>query len=606
MDAATVLCRILLRPDRVRRVYELSGGKDHQRAAEEEVRRLVRMLLGPALEADLFSEQPTADQRLRDAVRGAVTELANAYTSDLNVNRLSPEMPHLATLAAWGVHLRIAIEELPAVARAVYADRVEGAGRSSRGELFVQTNEVLLAQLASLPVEVPAEGGDATTGPTELDHRVNLGLKALDAFDRAGIGREAIAEEGTSDQMIRTATTAAAVAVTLADSDKSGLPAVRPVTRALRGAALLPYWALLGLTRGGGMARFLALMGLAVGGMLTALALLAPLPSWAAGSAAAIGAGALLGAFGYAALRTGTLVHGIVLLTPVIPLVVFAATRPGADNTKGISTLLVVAMLAAGLIILGSLPAPMSGPIATLKRAWKPLVPAVIGLAATALVVDRAIWLATRLTGVDWHDLGIRLSTIGIALVSIMVGSCLAWWWGRQLRLWRRLGTGWQIGQAAHPAGATAGWSVLYGSIYLTLATALLLFGPAAADVGNLWVRVAVLTGAGIAAVLLLIVPWYLPRRAIRRLIDRFVAGTMVGDYLNPMTPSLVPDLTTIAEQLPGRLIVRGLGYRYLIAPGSSQPTGQFDEKNLVLTAAGRKTASRIRDRLGVLVTVQP
>lgn len=614
MDAATMLCRILLRPARLRRIYELMNGIDHRFAAEQEVRRLVRTLLGPAMATAVFGDEPTVDQRLRNAVHGAVTELADAFNPDCELNDLSPEMPCLATLAAWGVHLRIANEELPAVARAVRADGVEGAGRSSRGELFLKANKVLLDELDRLPMEVPTEAVNST-GQTELDRRVDLGLKALDAFDRAGIGREALAEEGTSDQMIRTATTAAAVAVTLADSDASGVPAVRPVTRSLRGAALLPYWAILGLTRGGSMARFLALLGLAVGGMLTALALLAPLPSWAAGSAAAIGAGALLGTFGYAAMRTGTLLHGIVLLTPVLPLVVYAATRPGADNTKGISTVLVVAALATGLIILGSIPAPVSGPVSTLKRNWKPMLLTVIGLAVAASVAAGAVWLAAHLTAVDWRDRDIRLATAGIALVAVLLGGCAAWWWGRRLRPWQREGISWRLGEVFHPAVSTAGWSVLYGSTYLALA-AFLLFGPAAGDIDQLWVRVAVLTGAVIAAILLLFVPWYLPRRAIRRQIDRFVNLTTVGDYVNPMH-SVVPQPKAIAEQLPVRLIDRGLGYRYLIAPGPNRPpagvhappsgpTGTFDEKGLVLTDAGKKIVDRIRARLECLLATRP
>ena len=63
-------------------------------------------------------------------------------------------------------------------------------------------------------------------------------VAALAALDRAGIGREPLNQEGASDQMIRTATTAAAVAATVADSEQSGLTAAKPVTRALRGAAV--------------------------------------------------------------------------------------------------------------------------------------------------------------------------------------------------------------------------------------------------------------------------------------------------------------------------------------------------------------------------------
>ena len=129
------------------------------------------------------------------------------------------------------------------------------------------------------------------------EHTVSLGMTALNAFDRAGIGREPLTQEAASDQMIRTAATAAAVAVTVADSDRSGLAAVRPVTRVMRGAMLLPYWTITGLTRGGNLAQFLGLLGLAVGGALVVMALFGVLPAWAAGPGAAIGAAVAAGRF---------------------------------------------------------------------------------------------------------------------------------------------------------------------------------------------------------------------------------------------------------------------------------------------------------------------
>ena len=51
------------------------------------------------------------------------------------------------------------------------------------------------------------------------------------------------------------------------------------------------------------------------------------LDGWLSGPATVLGIGALLTAFGVAAMRTQTLLHSIVLLTPVIPLVAYAAER---------------------------------------------------------------------------------------------------------------------------------------------------------------------------------------------------------------------------------------------------------------------------------------
>ena len=83
--------------------------------------------------------------------------------------------------------------------------------------------------------------------------------------------------------MIRTAATAASVAVTLADSSRSGLTAIKPITRTLRGGMLVPYWTVLGLAAGGSVARFLALWTLASGALLVTLPLLGVIHGWAAG-----------------------------------------------------------------------------------------------------------------------------------------------------------------------------------------------------------------------------------------------------------------------------------------------------------------------------------
>ena len=49
---------------------------------------------------------------------------------------------------------------------------------------------------------------------------------------------------------------------TVADSPRFGVKAVRPVTGAVRGAMLLPYWIVNGLAGGGSLSRMLAALGL--------------------------------------------------------------------------------------------------------------------------------------------------------------------------------------------------------------------------------------------------------------------------------------------------------------------------------------------------------
>ena len=104
-------------------------------------------------------------------------------------------------------------------------------------------------------------------------------MAALSAFDRAGIGREPWNQEASSDLIIRSATTAAAVAATVVDSDRSGLAPIKPVTRLLRGVMLLPYWTVTGLTSRAMLARTLALLALCRSvATLLALALFGVLP----------------------------------------------------------------------------------------------------------------------------------------------------------------------------------------------------------------------------------------------------------------------------------------------------------------------------------------
>lgn len=349
LDAATVLCSAVLQPLRLRRAAvirgQLRGDISAARAlAEQQVAKLV----GPR-ELWLALE---SDPRAQEAHRRALTEMYAIFDPTTPESKLPASMPNLARLCAWALHLEIVGDELPDLARAVAADAVDGASARSNGAIFVSQYHDLIKDLQERP-------------EPDLAEWYRRRMRALRAFDRAGIGREELQNEATSDQTMRTATSAAAVATTVLDSDRNGMAVAKPVTRTLRGGMLLPYWVVNALTSRAVVARSLALLGLAVGGVLLALALFGVLPSALAGPGAALGASALLLVFAYSALRTGTLLHGLVLLTPVAALTAFAVAQTksaaaAASTAKAATqagvTLLVVLGLVLGLMVLGSLP----------------------------------------------------------------------------------------------------------------------------------------------------------------------------------------------------------------------------------------------------------
>ncbi|ANZ39274.1 patatin [Lentzea guizhouensis] len=550
LDGATMLCRVLFDPRRLRRMDLLGRPENDPRTAEQRaeavVRNVIEHMFGPEL-------PPQVDACANEATK----ELQGIYEAE---GELSPSSLKLAELAAWGLHWRIICEELPRLRAAIIADRGDGADQRSRGELFLEEHADLLRRL-----EFPQE------------HTVTLGMAALTAFDRAGIGREPLTQEAASDQMIRTAATAAAVAVTVADSERAGLKAVRPVTRVMRGAALLPYWTITGLTRGGNLAQFLGLLGLAVGGALVVMALFGLLPSWAAGPGAAIGAASLLAAFGYAALRSGTLLHGLVLLSPVIPLVAVAVDRLPDDRsqlTTGTVTVAGVAVVVTALLVLGSLPAPIRTPLAVLadfkplqilKKRWKQ---AVVAVAAAGLVWS--VW-QFELHTKPWLVLP----------TSVLCGAFGVWMalsGGKSLQRWRRVEGVWGTERAEPPAAATAGWAVVYGIAYLVVADVLLLVRPS----GWGW-QAVVGTALAFGLTLLLITSWYVPRVERRRIRRQLVTEAI---------PAIYPEGCDIAATLHERLEGHASLYRFLVDGEGEHPA------KLTLSHTGLVVAQRIEQKL--------
>ncbi|WP_188316906.1 patatin-like protein [Solihabitans fulvus] len=590
LDGATMLCRVLFDPQRLRRVALL---KNQLTPLRQDAESLARQHID-ALVAELFGAPP-ADPGIAATIEGAIGELTDVHDSAIADGDLPPTFTRLAELAAWGLHVRIAAEELPMLRQAVLADRLAGADTRSRGELFLVEYENLLDELERLPVDFPRDEGGG----------VALGLAALTAFDRAGVGREPLGEEAASDQLIRTAATAAAVAVTLADSEQAGLRAARPITRTLRGGALLPYWAIMGLTKGGSTARFLGLFGLAVGGALLMVALLGALPTWLSGPAGALGAGALLGAFGYAALRTGTVLHGLVLLSPVIPLLAYALTdlsTSEAGRANGSVAFVGVGVVAAGQIVIGSLPAQVRTPLAVaVDLARRPgrllsvlaavaLVVAAFSSGAVASTVDFCAGVVRWLAG---HPVAVGVG--GTVLLAASAGC--ATMGGLALRRWARQDGTWRTVRAEHPAAITSGWAFVYGLGYLGVGALVLRFASTAAGGGladwwtgaHWWVRATLVTAAVFAATLLLVVPWLVPWRARLRINRRLVRLATSTRY----TDANFPDVN---RALLAQLEAEGSLYRYLVTPA---PSAGDPPSDLVLSRRGRAVAAHIADKLG-------
>jgi patatin-related protein len=608
LDAATMLCRVLLDPVRIRRSAGLAG-RIPAELGEEEARNLAAKHVGE-LVGRLFGEMP-ADARIARCREEAIGELADVYHRKPG-SALPATCPNRAELVAWSLHVQIVLEELPELRRAILADSVDGASTRSNSERFIRQYDMMLDDIERLPAGHPP---DRST--------VDMGLAALEAFDRAGIGREPLGEEAASDQMIRTATTAAATAITVADSDNLGVKAVRPVTRSLRGLVLLPYWMILGLTRGGQLARFLGQFALAAGGLLLVLAVLGALPDWAETPGAAIGGGAVLAAFGYSALRTGSLLHGLVLLSPGVTLVAYGISEvqqktPGSLATgRGLAGLIGIVLFVAALLLLGSLPGVVLTPMGTVERIrariplwWRSRrwVGPAIGFGAAIVVLGLCALVAFTgaLTFLNDHE---WLVLIGAAVIVVVAG-VLSYFGGKSLRTWQvvpgkngaiakkpaKPKRKWTDPATQDPAAAAATWAVVYGACYILVAIGLSFVARETPFSGvwwsdaPWWARAAMATSITFAAVLLLVVPWYVPWRARTELRRRLIAEAGPAVYKEPDRA----DRAAIEARLRMRLVTHGMVCLWLA-------TCPDDKDVFALTKKGGKVADLITKELAKL-----
>jgi patatin-related protein len=595
VDGATMLCRTMLDPKRIRRTALLSGylvpGTTGPAAAD-----LAQDTLAGVLEMLHIPPGVVAD----DVLDRAHAELTAVFDTARTDGRLPSAMPGTADVFAWALHLESVPEELPVLAQAVLADRVDGANPRSRGEVFLAENQHLLRRL-----DASARAPETITAADRV--------QALDVFDRAGIGWEPLREEAGSDLIIRTATSAAAVMTTVADSDRSGLTAAKPVTRALRGGMLLPYWAIWGLTSRQAVARGLALLGFALGGVALTLSLFGVLSSGLAGPAAALGAGAVLAAFAYGALRTGSLLHSIVLLTPLIPLVAYASTGRDSQDTKGISTLVIALVLALSLMLLGSIGVASGSVWAAIDRladryglvrsvpqpgrralsaaapwgrraaALLILVLRIGGIVVVALAAAAVVWWLTDDARIEYVQANHRWLWLP-ALAVACLGGAVAHVGGRWLQVLTRRHDGgdeatWQYAAVVDPRAASAGWSVLYGVAYLAVAWAVSL--ESLSPENPWWRRVAFATALSFALALLLVLPVVLPLLALHEALR--VETLRAGTVRTPLPTQAAQRRRAYADDLA----VRGVSYRRFVRPGEDGPD---------LTPPGRSLEKRVAD----------
>jgi hypothetical protein len=271
------------------------------------------------------------------------------------------------------------------------------------------------------------------------------------------------------------------------------------------------------------------------------------------------------------------MLHGLVLLSPVIPLAAIAVDRLPGDRsqiTTGTVTVAGVALVVAALLVLGSLPSPIRTPLAVLadfkpweivKRRWKQ---AAVAVAAAGIVWT--VWqfeLHTR----PWL-------VIPTSVLCGAFGTWMALSGGKSLQRWRRVEGVWGTERAEPPAAATAGWAVVYGVVYLAIADVLLIIGPRG------WGWQAVIgTALVFGLTLLLITSWYVPRVERRR-----IRTQLVGEAI----PAIYPEGSDIAKTLRERLEGHASLYRFLVHGEGEHP------EELTLSHNGLVVAQRIEAKL--------
>jgi hypothetical protein len=290
---------------------------------------------------------------------------------------------------------------------------------------------------------------------------------------------------------------------------------------------------------------------------------------------------------GYSALRTGTLLHGVVLLAAAGPLGAFlltwAADKADTESEKvqnaqtGVAGAAVVLAVCAGLWILASLPWPMSSPFVVTKRFLIRYATPISTLLFVAVVEVLLFLFANQR---DWpydkawtwfKDLVAPVWVMPVLAVgAVLVGGLVAFVRGKGLRTWSQPTKGEAPRQQIlkQPAGLAATWSVVYGALCFLAAGAVATWGGK----GDPWVfSVAWLAVIGVA--LTLVVPTWITFRYRRRL----------NNELTAMSPAPASD-----EEFLTELGKRGRMFAYLVRQAS--PAEQEDGHGILrLTWRGQR-----------------
>jgi hypothetical protein len=383
-------------------------------------------------------------------------------------------------------------------------------------------------------------------------------------------------------------------------------------------------WGMMALTGKGVGARSLALLALAMGAILVTLAAFGAVPSGLVWLAAGIGLSLLLLALAFGALRSGSMLHGLVLITPLVPVLAEAASRAqsgAADGSgRGALTLGAILLLALGLMALGTLPATTGSVWSGLSRladrmGIPPLNPHVGGRKRIALAALRGVRGVMALVGeLGWRlllalvPLGLALwvissgwdSVVGwlaahfglclvVAAASLVVGAVAATYYGGSLQVLAedRSGTmvSWQWRRLAHPAGVSASWSVVYGTAYLALA--LLLIRDPWDWRGEAWAEALCATALLLGVLLTLVVPVVVPMRAFATVRSGELARSReVAPFVASVDDFVGHDLERVSVDLSysSDLVQREVAYRRWVSynPGKGVTLPQ-------LTKSGRR-----------------
>lgn len=603
LDAATMLCRALCRPAAVHLLIGASGPRDSRSL---QVSSFLDDILSPLLPGVV------------DLPAGLRAE---AHAELLTLMERGPErtasLPRLADVFAYARQMEVIVDEVPALAAAIRADNAGGANARSRGTVFLAENKPLLEALSATP---PAERGR---------HAPEL----LRAFDKAGIGREPLLEEAASDHMIRTAATTVAVAATVLDSGRSGLGFAKPFTLSVRGAAKVPYWLVLGLTAASTLARLVAILLLAVGGAVVVVeAFTAALPQWLT----TFGAAALLTGIGYCALRGRSLLHGVALTAPVVPLLIWGV-RSRADATtsaqQDLGLVASIVLLAVVLALMGSIREPIRAPgsfqrhhrarlvraVGPFLRAYRPLVVAAAVLVGLVLAAGVAALLLPSAAAAVEASVDVLSDWWLAALAGLALATAVA-----VLPILRRLATSLsrQDDRERHPSVGRAQWAWTYGVGYVVLGAVVAWSGDLTPGEGRQFFAASLFAwGVLLAGVISWVIPLLargrLRRRAVATLVPRLQSMTaeaapagnqppserpdsesgarpeaqsgMPSDDSGPSVPAVTAPLTR-EQRIATELRRLGLDYPFLLEPG-----GDPLSDDLRLTRTGLRLSYEIR-----------